>query len=505
MSRSVAVALLFAGLAFGQPGDALLRPWGGPDGFPSLYRQSIGAFFGAEDAYRKGDYPRASQILNAFWAIHPAGTEEWARAAGDAQSLGLSKGVNFGSPACYYALRMLTECVEWRMRAAASSSSSSRPIRLTVVLVGHSSGIEPASMAELRGRAGREVLHSLNAVVAMRAAELVEQSTYLFSEYMRAISGGRLRIAVNILPLPDLDVPVQVVDQSMAVAGVSRELLFAGLASGAMQKIWQSVPDEIKAKTDWWWILYPSHVPEQTAAFVRNDFITGGMGVGPDGGSPAFIIDDLWLVRVPPHLGYGEYTEAERRAFLPQWLQHEFFHHLYRTWPELKLEAVSHQWFDRRLWPRDFEGRLEPDYYAESVHKRLVSASPPLEIALRYQPPPRDLLAKINPRMLRGKYRSDPLLNDWQQGVIDWNAPPGAGAPPVLRWTNAAGVSWVLKPDLRNGVLATDESNPYYSRDLVNGRTFRIVLRRGADGEYLPDVAGFRFLGNFYAKIPPAQ
>jgi len=42
-------------------------------------------------------------------------------------------------------------------------------------------------------------------------------------------------------------------------------------------------------------------------------------------------------------------------AYFPQWFQHEFFHHLYRSYPDLKLEAASHQWFDRLSWPRDFE------------------------------------------------------------------------------------------------------------------------------------------------------
>jgi uncharacterized protein (TIGR02246 family) len=153
------------------------------------------------------------------------------------------------------------------------------------------------------------------------------------------------------------------------------------------------VTSDIRASTDWWWIIYPSHFPDQEPDFAGQELITGGMSVGPDGRSPAFVIDDLWLVRVPPHLGKGEYTQAERRAFLPQWLQHEFFHHLYRTYPDLKLESQSHQWFNRNLWPADFDGVFEADYYAESIGKRLRGASPPLHIALRYAPPQKDLLA----------------------------------------------------------------------------------------------------------------
>jgi len=225
------------------------------------------------------------------------------------------------------------------------------------------------------------------------------------------------------------------------------------------------------------------------------------MSVGPDGRSPAFIIDDLWLVRVPPHLGRGELTEAERRAFLPNWLQHEFFHHLYRTYPGLKLESTSHQWFDRILWPSDFDGLLEPDYYAESVSKRLRAATPPLHIALRYAPPDAGLLARISSKMLLGTYRHEPVLNDWQQGTISREARDSKTAEDHLRWTNAAGVSWSLALELRNGVLQTGPGNPYYARYPSIGRVFRIELRRDAEGEYIAEVEGFWFLGGFYAKI----
>jgi hypothetical protein len=57
------------------------------------------------------------------------------------------------------------------------------------------------------------------------------------------------------------------------------------------------------------------------------------MGTGAEGFSPFFIIDDRWIVRKPPHIGTGEYSDVERSVYLPQWFQHEFFHHLFRTYP----------------------------------------------------------------------------------------------------------------------------------------------------------------------------
>ena len=70
-----------------------------------------------------------------------------------------------------------------------------------------------------------------------------------------------------------------------------------------------------KSKTDWWWIVYPSHVPERYPDFAAPESVTGGMDVGADRASPAFVIDDLWLIRKPsPYLGKQPYSLEERWA-----------------------------------------------------------------------------------------------------------------------------------------------------------------------------------------------
>lgn len=507
VARHLTVALLGVGLCLGQANapnspisERLLAFWGGAAGFSPAYRQSLDAFFSAEDAYRASDYATASRILDAFWASYPAGGRQWALGVAYAQNLARTSQVNFGSPGCYYALRMLTECVNWRLQERNARAPGGRPIRLTVLLAGKSNGVQPASMEELKAQAGREVHHSLEPALA--SDEIIRESLFLFTEYIRAMTGGHLKVEVKIARFPNLDVPVHAGENTLQVAGGPRTTPYANLAPGAMEKIWSAVPDEVRSATDWWWILYPSHVPEQYPEFRRTEFVTGGMATGPDGRSPAFVIDDRWLVRSPPHLGDAPLTPEERRVFLPQWFQHEFFHHLYRTYPELKLETVSHQWFDRKLWPPDFEGWTEADYYAESLHKRLQSARPPLWVTLRYAPPAKELLAKITPQMLRGKYRAEPVANEWMEGVIEWNRAPGTDRKQTLRWINHAGVSWLLVPDLNDGLLSTGTDNPYYEREPVRGRAFRVVLRRDGDGEYVPEVAGFQFLGSFYEKVP---
>jgi len=462
----------------------LLGPHG-LDQFPPVYVRALEAFLTAEEFYRNGHYQGALEQLEALWGEYPPGSEDWAR--GPSQVAG----INVGSPPCYYALRMLTDCVQWRLRPGSDQAPRGRAT-LTVVLVGHSQGIEPQSWEELEQGTGQAVEHVLHPGLSEDHSRIIHQSLWLFSEYVLAMTEGRLGLQTEVLHLPDLCVPVHAVSQPYRVAG---------LAGGAMDQVWAALPEPVRDSTDWWWVLYPSHVPEQHPDFERTEFITGGMGVGPDGASPCFIIDDRWLVRKPPHLGQGAYTEEERRAYLPQWLQHEFFHHLFRIYPEFNLEAQGHQWFDRGTWPKDFLGRFEADYFYEALHRRLQpQGNPPLHVKLRYAPPPQELFRAISVESLYGAYRHQPVQNDWHRGAIQLDSEADPDGKPILRWTNQAGVSWRLFPDWENGVLRTGPENPYYESNPTNGRVFRLILRRNAEGEYLPEVAGFQFQAEFYAR-----
>jgi hypothetical protein len=468
--------------------DRVLAPYGSVQ-FSELYREAIDVFLTTQDIYRNG----ASELLERFWERHPPGTVEWGRAMSEADAVAETAGLNFGRPVCYYALRMLTDCLVWRVKAPALPKSAIRPVRLTVLLIGHSSGIEPSTMKELEENKGEFVVHSLDPLVQANRHEIVHESLWLFEEYIRAITGGRLRVETSIVSLPDLNIPMFT---------TAKPHPKTDLAPAAMRAVWNIINDDVKAKTDWWWILFPEHFPYKHPDFDKTGFSgAGGMAVGPDGSSPAFLAEDTWLVNKPRGLGRGPYTKEERMAYLPQWLQHEFLHHLFRTYPEFKLEATAHQWFDRGTWPDDFEGLIEPDYYTEALHKRLQPlAAPPLNVKLRYAPPPKELLRRITPAMLLGKYRRDPIENLWHEGSIAIDNRPTELKKPAMRWTNYAGASWRLQPDLAKGSLLTGQDNPYYSRNPATGREFRIVLRRGSNGDYQTEVAGFAFNGEFYAK-----
>ncbi len=182
-----------------------------------------------------------------------------------------------------------------------------------------SQGVEPRSRAELDAKQGIAVQHNLEPLLLKDNHRVVHQALWLFTEYVTASTRGQMRVRVNIVDRPNLKAPVQ-------VSWDKRGLCDLGGRGLGFHLVFLSGQD--RNGTDWWWVLYPSAVPEQYPDFKSTEFVTGGMGSGPDGASPCFIIDDRWLTRRPPHLGHGPYTDIERRAYLPQWFEHEFFHHL---------------------------------------------------------------------------------------------------------------------------------------------------------------------------------
>jgi hypothetical protein len=122
------------------------------------------------------------------------------------------------------------------------------------------------------------------------------------------------------------------------------------------------------------------------------------------------------------------------------------------------------------LWPRDFEGFIEADYYAESLHKRLLpQGSPPLWARLHYALPD-DVANKVTAAGLLGAYRREPVTNGWHEGSI---APDPNGG---LRLPNHAGKSWHLELAADRRRLLTSADNPYFQSAI--GKTFQITLRR---------------------------
>ena len=209
-----------------------------------------------------------------------------------------------------------------------------------------------------------------------------------------------------------------------------------------------TVDPALAGETDIWWVVTPSGVVGEEEELGRH-FITGGMGLSRDG-RPLILSDDLWFIRKPNHMGRGEWTEAEVRSYHPQWFQHEFMHHLFRRWPEFRLEVEGHQWFDRATWPDDFEGLHEADYYAEAITRRLLNAELPLAEGLRAIE--FSSASDFERDDYLGQYRREPVENPWHEVTIEL-------VDQSLWWRNQAGVSWSLL--LTADELRAGADNPY--------------------------------------------
>ena len=449
-----------------------------------MTRKALVTFLTAQQQYRVSDFRGAQKVLNELWAEYPAGTDVWFKA-------GAPQVYNIGLPSCYYALRMLTDCCAWKLERP-NDLTEPKTVTLAVILPGHSRGAQPRTISDLKAGTSPVVTHNLNEKLLANNSAVIHRSLWLFKEYVNAITRGKIKVEEKVYSLPNFTLPVR-------ATGLNPP--FLDLDGPDLYKMWPKITDAIGPAHNWYWIIYPSNVPEGQADFKTKEVITGGMSAPPGSPAPLFMIDDLWLVRRPPHLGTGAITDVEIDTYMPQWLQHEFFHHVFGAYPEFGLEASGHQWFHREKWPADFVGIIEPDYYHEAIYKRVQpKGDPPLNVKLRYGGPDKSILHAVTLSAVVGVYRHEPVENPWHEGTLQVGSTLADGTV-ILSWRNKANVSWRLLPKMDEGYMLTGPENPYYAQDTVMSRRFVIVLKRDKEGNYLPEVDGFSFLNAFYRRI----
>ncbi len=395
---------------------AFYARYGSRQSFPASYVAILEGVLRAEDELKAKAYGNARSRIDAIFRAYPLTNDIWWSGYGYGKP-----GAHLGEPPGYYAMRMLDEVASVGVSAPAPSSD---PLLMTVVM--------PACSNITHN--GQVTTHWLNQELVANDYSVLRQSLSILQLYVWAISGGTLRLELEFYRQPNC---FQVAPPAYVTGAYGTPL--------------NEVPPAIAERTDMWWLIYPG---EQTQ--YGGLFQGGGMG-GHAGNSPVFISEDLWPIRKPDSQGGGDRIAVERRLYMPNWLSHEFYHHLFARAPQFGLEQTSHSWFTRSTWPADFVGQWEPDYYAEALHKRFYR-TPDLIRTILMNP----FVSRLVAADFVGSYQHKPVQNGWHQVSIKLEG----GA---LWWTNAAGARWSLS--WRNGELWTGSDCPYGAQRVgIGGR-----------------------------------
>lgn len=430
----------------GQQLESFYSMYGGRAAFPLHIAEALEALLYAEDDIERGDLNSARMRVDGVFRKMPLSSMIWERPL-------RNHDIHLGRPVAYAGLRMLDQIL------ALGLPSKSEKLRMTAVIAPFAQVTRPT----LPGLEPENLRLEIRPEILANNAAVLHASTRLFRRWVQAITGG-LEVELVVFVM-DGGTTVDFQDDGKIITSYPDH-----------QSMVESVPQEIARETDFWWVIAPSGVPGDGSGFGRH-FITGGMtSIGTD--LPLFLSDDAWFIRKPEHLGRGLYSDAERRSFLPDWFQHEFMHHLYHRWAEFNLEAEDHQWFDRNKWPQDFVGMSEPDYYAESINKRLLTARPSLSEGL--QAKMLADLSQLGEKKLAGDYRREPVENGWHEVSI-------VSAGGNLSWTNAAGTEWAL--EVREGNLWAGRDCPYGESE--------VPVAINESGE----VTAVYFLGACYQRV----
>ncbi len=457
--------------------ETFFNTYGGRSRFSSHYIDAVTAFVTAEDEVKGENYSGAKAILDDLWRKYPIGDDSWKRAGSGIH------GTFVASPVAYPGLRMLTDVVNYQLHKP--SNVYANTLNMKVVLVGKAEGTMPRNLGEFAGGTGVQTVNHLDTRLRKDNYRLIKEVTDVFRRYITAVTDGKLVVALEILELPQVTAPIIIEKKGNGKTGHAAKL-------SDSSKVYDGIPDKVKADTDLWWIIYPSFVPgtgrnnavARREAFEGYGFITGGMYMGKQ---KALVCDDLFFLDKQPVLDTrmsDVFTELEQRCYPPQWFQHEFFHYLYNMFPSFPsepagLEPTSHDWFTRSFWPRDFQGMYEADFYQESMHKRIKRVRErPLHVRLRrkVEIPPKSVYAQLRTQDVLGNYQAESKnLNDWHYiRIYEENG--------KYFWMNRANVKWELTPLVSDGIIKSSREGDW-----------RIVLKVDeSSGKFLPKVVGIR-------------
>ncbi len=260
---------------------------------------------------------------------------------------------HLGEPGLYAHLRMLDDITKMGVSKTLLGKTT---LRMAIVM--------PACTDIVPERGPTLTNERLSPEVEANDFAVVRQSLRLFQSYLLAISGGELRLELKFYKI----------EKCLQIKPETRYLL------DSIPVPLDQLPEGEAKKADMFWMIYPNHFDKGAEISIM-----GGMSSYANS-KPLFISPDDAILKKRDQQGSGSRTEVERRMYLPEWAQHEFFHHLMSSWKEeLGLPNTDKEWADNSTWPADFSGILEEDFYSEALNKRLYKQTGYNSIAQRLQ------------------------------------------------------------------------------------------------------------------------
>ena len=216
--------------------------------------RTVTAYFLAEEQYRTGDYKAARATLDALWKQYPIGGQAWKHARETSPSWRKTN-LFFGDPPAYYALLMLDECVRFRLQPPKQAVAPESLI-FTVVLLGRSTGLQPQNEDEYSKGLGKSVTQTLDPKISAGNYRILHNELWLFTEYLQAITNGRLLLKIRMLPLADFTVKKRAfLNREGDVYNKGRHM--EGFADGEGERLFRTIPLRVQLETDWWWVIHP--------------------------------------------------------------------------------------------------------------------------------------------------------------------------------------------------------------------------------------------------------
>lgn len=441
-----------------------------------VIKDAVNTFTLARAFYKEGLFQQCKTELTDFWKAHPRTGSEWESKNEE------DVGYKLGYPCGYPALVMLEDAVDWRLK----EKDLKTPIQATdwnllALLVGKSKGKMPANATEAKAGTGVDSSATIDPELLNDSSRYLHDLVWLTREYYFGVTEGQILLRFAVIHLNDLEFDVS------APGGPNHQ-------PKNFNRIAAAITKDVARSADWYWVIYPEIEPSPGGTYYLASYspgtdIPGGMTLMPETNSPMFFCEDHFLTRRRISQGRGKNSQLASQIYIPYWHQHEFFHDHFASYPHLKLEEESHQWFNRFKWPKDFVGKYEPDYYQEAMFKHLKKESNPPFSEYFFR---RDFYmgwsANLDLKDFAGSYAMEGAFNDWHYGQIILENDQ-------LKWINKANKSWGLDRT-ENDKLKTSNDNPYREERSV----FKLLPALGPDKKPTGAIKGFKFGNETYLR-----